>query len=180
MKRMKEIRTGLLLLLGVGSSACAADGTIKLPAAAPMPYPPAGYTHTVSSSHVTLYWNCTQPEPGVQRLEGVAVNAWSAQEVRFLEFELTGVDNRERIVSEARGEARNFLLGTFQSTPFQLDLRTAGGEVRFDLYYQYRFQDRSHREMVAAQLSGRPFLLAQQTNRFMARDVCSETQHRVR
>jgi len=171
---------GLVVLLGVSLSACATDGSLGLPAAEPKPYPPPGYAHRVASSHVELYWNCTQAEPGILRLVGVAVNPWNSQEVRFLEFDFVGVDARERTVSDAQGQARDFLLGTNQSTPFQLDLRTAGSEVRFDLYYKYRFQDRSHREIVAAQVGGRPFLLAQQTNRFLARDVCSETQHLAR
>lgn len=172
------MRAGLLLLLGMGLSACAADGTSVLSAAAPAPYPPPGYAHRVASSHMELYWNCTRPEPGVLELDGVAVNPWSSQEVRFLEFDLVGVDNYDRTVSDAKGEARDFLLRTNQSTPFNLTLRTAGNEVRFDLFYQYRFQENGGRFIAGAPATV-PRLLAQ-TQRFMARDVCSETQHRVR
>jgi len=169
---------GLVVLLGVGLSACATDGTLGLPAPEPKPYPPPGYVHRVASSHVELYWNCTHPEPGILRLEGVAVNPWNSQDIRFLEFDLVGVDARERTAADAQGQARDFLLGTNQSTPFQLDLRTTGAEVRFDLFYQYRFQENGGR-FLAASSAAAPRLLAQ-TQRFMARDVCSETQHRIR
>jgi hypothetical protein len=186
MKWMTGIRMGFLLLLGMGLSACAADGTPLFPAAASTPYPPPGFTHMVESSHVALYWNCSRPEPGALQLAGVAVNPWSDQPVRFLEFTLVGVDTRERTVSEAKAEARDFMLRTHESSPFQLDLRTAGSEARFDLYYQYQFQDRGHSPWVAeaawdgpSVLADQPILLAWTTG-FMVRDACSESQHRVR
>jgi len=171
------MRAGLLLLLGMGLSACAADGTWRPPAASTL-YPPAVFAHRVESSHVALYWNCTRPEPGVLRLEGVAQNPWSSQAVRFLELELVGVDARERTVSEAAAAVPDFLLHTNQISPFRLDVRTVGSEVRFDLFYQYRFQENGGR-FVAGAPGSAPRILAQ-TQRFMARDVCSETQHRVR
>jgi hypothetical protein len=111
-------------------------------------------------------------------VEGVAQNPWASQEVRFLELELVGVDGQERSVSEAATAVPDFLLRTNEISPFHLDLRTAGTEVRFDLFYQYRFQDNGGRFLAGSPV-GVPRLLAQ-THRFMARDVCSETQHRVR
>jgi hypothetical protein len=180
MRRMAGIRTGLLVLLGMGLWGCAAGGTLLFPAMASTPYPPPGYAHRVESSHVALYWNCTQPEPGLLQLAGRAFNPWSDQPVRFLELELVGVDDREHTVSGAKAEAADLQIYTNQSTPFQLDLRTAGTEVRFDLYYQYRFQDRGHNAIVAGPVPGGSFRLAQQTIRSLARDVCSETQHRWR
>ena len=178
MRRMRASRIALLILAAVGLWACAADGTLQLPAAATTPYPPPGYAHQVRSSHVILYWNCTRPEPGVQRVEGLAFNPWTDQPVRFLAFDLVGVDSHERTVSQVEGEARDILLDTNQNTPFRLDLRTSGTEIRFDLFYRYRFQD-TGRSFIAGQAVGVPHLLAQ-TQQFMVRDACSEMQHRAR
>lgn len=178
MKRTMGIRAGFLVVLGMGLSACAADGTPLFTATEPPIYPPAAYSHRVGTDPVVLYWNCARPESGVLRLEGVAQNPHSAQPVRFLELELVGVDGKERTVSHVKGEARDFLLRTNEITPFQLDLRTAGSEARFDLFYQYRFQEGDHLPVVAARLVSTSMLVAQE-KRFMARDVCSETQHRV-
>ena len=182
MKRqwMGGIQVGFVIRLGMGLAACAADGTSLVPPMASTAYPPHEYAHRVESSQVALYWNCAQPEPGLLKLEGLAFNPWSNQPIRFLEFELAGVNDRERTVSEAKADARDLQIFTNQSTPFQLDLRTAGTEVRFDLYYQYRAQDRGHNAIVAGPVPSGSFLVAQQVNRFMARDVCSETQHRWR
>ncbi len=113
------------------------------------------------------------------RLDGVAQSPWAAQPIRFLEFDLVGVDGQDRTVSETKGAARDIEIYTNQTSPFQLDLRQAGSEARFDLYYEYRF----HIEGMEALLAGPPVRvprLIAQANRFLARDVCSETQHRVR
>lgn len=177
MKGMRQIRVGLLILLGIGVVACAADGTLKQ-SAMTAPYPPPGYAHTVSA-HVALYWNCSTPESGRLQVEGVAVNPWSDQPIKLLQFDLVGVDGRDRVVSEAKADARDIQIFTNQSSPFGLDLKTGGSEVRYDLFYQYRFQEGDHGAWMARVSTG-PFLLAQQTNRFMVRDACSETQHRVR
>ena len=166
------------MLLGLTLGACAPEGSARPPAAAPAVYPPAVFAHRVASSHVVLYWNCARPEPGILRLDGVAQNPWSQQEVRFLELTLAGADASDRYVSEAATALPEFLLRTNQISAFQLDLRGTGAEVRFDLFYQYRFQD-GGRSFVAGHLAGAPQMLAQ-TISFMARDVCSETQHRVR
>ena len=171
-------RIGFLLFFGLGLSSCTVEETLRRPAAEPTVYPPPGFSHRVASSHVEFYWNCARSEPGVLRLEGMAVNPWSSQAVRFLEFDLVGVGSRERTVSQVEGEARDFLLGTNQNTPFRLDLRTSGAEIRFDLFYRYRFQDNGG-SFIAGPPVGVPHLLAQ-TQQFMVRDVCSETQHRVR
>ena len=160
-------------LLALALGACAS------PAAQPAPYPPDAYAHRVASSHVVLYWNCHRPDPGILRVEGVAQNPWSSQEVRFLEIELVGVDSRERTVSHAKGAAQDILIHTNQFSPFRMELRPAGSEVRFDLYYEYRFQDVEMEARLARPLVGAPRLLAQ-TQRFLARDACSETQHRAR
>ena len=171
-------RIGFLLFFGLGLSSCTVEGTLRRPAAEPTVYPPAVFAHRVASSHVVLYWNCARPEPGILRLDGVAQNPWSQQEVRFLELILAGADASDRYVSEAATALPEFLLRTNQISAFQLDLRTTGAEVRFDLFYRYRFQD-GGRSFVAGHLAGAPQMLAQSIS-FMARDVCSETQHRVR
>jgi hypothetical protein len=126
---------------------------------------------------VVLYWNCLRPEPGVLRLDGAAHSPYFSA-VRYLEFELVGLDANDRIVSEAKGAARDYVLRTNQVSPFQLDVRTVGSEMRFDLYYQYRSQQ-NLRSLLADPPVGGPQLIAQATNRFLARDVCSETQHRI-
>ena len=154
-------------------------GACALPAARPSPYPPDAYAHRVASSHVVLYWNCHRPGPGILRVEGEAQNPWTSQEVRFLEFELVGVDSRERTVSHAKGAAQDILIHTNQFSPFRMELRPAGSEVRFDLYYEYRFQEGEMQVRLAGPLVGAPRLLAQM-QRFLARDACSETQHRAR
>lgn len=168
-----SLRGILPALLALALGACAS------PAARPAPYPPDTYAHRVASSHVLLYWNCHRPEPGFLRVEGVAQNPWSSQEVRFLEVEIVGVNNQERTVSHAKGAAQDILIRTNQFSPFQMELRPAGSEVRFDLYYEYRFQDVEEQARLAGLLVGAPRVLAQ-TQRFLARDACSETQHRAR
>ena len=174
-----SVRIAVLLVLGLALSACAADGTFKPLAGTSTPYPPSGYAHTVQTSHVVLYWNCARPEDGVLRLEGMAFNPWSDEPVRFLAFALEGVNAEERAVSSAEGEARDVQIPTNQSTPFQLDLRMAGNEARFDLFYEYRFQDRGHGSFITSLDWDGPVLFAQ-TTRFYVRDACSDTQHLVR
>jgi hypothetical protein len=96
-------------------------------------------------------------------------------------------------VTEASAAARDLILGMMGSTPFQLALRPTGREARFDLFYQYQFQepgDSGSASQNAALPSGAPpvrlvsstpFLLAQAPPiRFMVWDVCSETMHRAR
>jgi len=171
---VREMGTGSVLLLAIGLAACAAAGR------EPVAYPPPGLGHRVASPHLELFWHCIRPEPARLRLEGVAVNRWSAQEVRFLEFELVGMDAHEHTVSQATGAAQDFLLRPGQTTPFQLELQPVGSEVRFDLYYQYQAPTRDDDAVISQVVSSRLFLLAQQTNRFLARDACSESQHRAR
>ena len=179
MLRIRVNRAGLLLLLGIGLAACAGDGSLGLPPSAYGPYPPPGMVHRVASAHVELFWNCSRPDSGSVSLEGVAVNPWADQPVRFLEVELVGVGGKERSVSAIKAEAPNILLHTRESTPFKLDLRTTGTEVRFDLYYQYRFQDGGRGFLLAGSPVPGAFEVAQ-LNRFLIRDACNETQHLAR
>lgn len=168
-----NLRTMVPALLALALGACAS------PAERPPLSSPGTYAHRVASSHVVLSWNCVRPEPGVLRVEGVAQNPWSSQEVRFLETELVGVDSQGRTVSHAKGAAQDILIRTNQFSPFQMELRPAGSELRFDLYYESRFQYVEGMARLAGPLMGAPRLLAQ-LQRFLARDACSEAQHRAR
>ncbi len=179
---MNCVAKGARLILGLVVSAalagCAAGGSVTGVARQQTPYPPPGYSHTIQSSHVALYWNCTRPETGVVEIRGVAFNPWSSQPVRFLELELVGVSPDEHTVSEVAAEAPAIQLYTNQSTPFELHLNATGRESRFDLYYRYQFQDRGHGWMAASGAWNGPVLLAQQMQ-FRVLDACSDTQHLV-
>jgi hypothetical protein len=140
------------------------------------PLAPLVFEQRVASSHVELRWTCSEPLPGTLRVEGLAANPWSAQEVRFLEVELVGVNARDQVVVSASAAAADILIHTNQQSPFRVELRPTGAEVRYDLFYQYRY---SEEEMLAALLPTLP-RVAQQLQRFMVRDACSPTQHRAR
>ncbi len=125
-------------------------------------YPQATFAHRVSSPDVDIYWNCTRGESGLLRVNGVAQNT-GGREVQFLELQLEGVDAKGRSVSDAAAKVSDVVLYTNQVSPFELALSPAGSEVRYDLFYRYSIGRR----------------LSKQDIHFMARDVCSETQHRV-
>lgn len=143
--------------------------------------PSATLNHRVSNAQVVLYWNCTRPEPGVVRLDGVVYSPYFS-DVQFMEFELVGLDPQDAVVSHVTGELPDILLRTNQTSPFRLDLRTAGTEARFDLFYRYKSQGNLRSEgsfpvLLASTLWPEARLLAQATSQFMVRDACSETQH---
>ena len=164
----------LLLVVAMGVTACAAVDT------AGTGVPPDAFLHRTANSEVVLLWNCLQPASGVLRVEGVARNPWQSQPIRYLEVQVVGLDAQGRQTAEAAGKVRNIQLFTNQESPFQLDLRTAGAEVRFDLYYQYLFDA----EWDSALLAGPPMVgprrYAQSTRTNMVRDACSPTQHLAR
>jgi hypothetical protein len=145
-------------------------------------HPSATLNHRVSTAEVVLYWNCTRPEPGAVRLDGVVYSPYFS-DVRFMEFDLVGLDAQDAVVSHVTGDLPDIQIRTNQTSPFRLDLRTAGTEARFDLFYRYRSQgnlrsEESRPVLVAADLGPEARLLAQATTRqFMVRDACSETQH---
>jgi hypothetical protein len=142
--------------------------------------PPEAYTHRVTTSEVVLLWNCSEPEPGLLRVAGIAQNPWQAQPIGYLEFTLLGVDAQDRTTAETAGAARDLQIYTNTSSSFQLELKPAGTEVRFDLYYHYRFHEEFHMgALVAGPPMAGPRLLAQ-TQTFLVRDVCGATQHRTR
>ena len=164
-----------IAVLALTVAGCASPGTGQ-----PSIYPPDVFAHRVATSEIVLYWNCSRPDAGILRVDGVAQSPWAAQPIRFLEFDLVGVNDRERTVSDVKGAAEDIQIFTNQLSPFHLELRPAGSEVRFDLYYEYRY---NLNEEMYALLAGPPVpvsWLSAMTNRQLARDICSETQHRVR
>ena len=174
-----RIHFALIAALALNVAGCASPGTGQQSGGRPSVYPPDVFSHRVGTSEIVLYWNCSRPDPGVLRVDGVAQSPWAAQPIRFLEFDLVGVNDRDRTVSDAKGAAQDIQIFTNQISPFQLDLRLAGSEARFDLYYEYQFTT----EEMEALLAGPPVpvtWLSAMTNRYMARDICSEAQHRVR
>ena len=182
MKRERwNARPVLALLLGVTLSACAANGHDVAPMLGQTQWPPTEYRHTVSTTALRQYWNCTRPGADMMRLDGLAANLWNSQPVRFMEWSLAGVDKDGRTVSSATVEAKVVQLNTNQYTTYQIDLRTTGTEAQFNLYYAYQFWDSGRDAPFAASLDwDGPVLLAQQNARFFVLDACSDTQHLAR
>jgi hypothetical protein len=171
----------LVLLLGVMLSACAKNGYEAAPMLGNIQWPPTEYRHTVSTTALRQYWNCTRPGADVMRLDGLAANIWNNQPVRFMEWSLAGVDKDGRTVSSATVKAKVIQLYTNQYTTYQVDLRTTGTETQFDLYYTYQFRDSGRDAVPLASLDwDGPVLLAQQNVRFFVLDACSDTQHLAR
>ena len=163
----------LLVVVAMGVTSCTAVDTAGTGA------PPDAFTHRAANAEVVLLWNCLQPASGVLRVEGVARNPWHAQPIRYLELQVVGVDAQGRQTAEGAGKAQDIQLFTNQQSFFQVNLRTAGAEVRFDLYYQYLF----NHEYDTALLAGPPMVgprLYAQTTTNMVRDACSPTQHLAR
>ena len=166
------------LLITILAMALAACASLETQQGQPPIYPPAAFSHRVGTSQVLLYWNCARPEPGVLRLDGVVHSAY-ASEVRYPEFALVGLDANNRVVSEAKGGTRDYVLRTNQVSPFQIDLRTAGSEVRFDLFHQYQSLENRHSSLLAGTPVGGRSFMAPAGVRYLVRDVCSETQHLI-
>ncbi len=170
----------VLVAVGVlGLVGCAAGTGVGLPVPHGTAESAAPYAHRASTSDVVLYWNCIGPGPELLRLEGIAQNPWPDKPIVSLRFELAGVDAKGHEVSEARAEARDSQLSANRSTPFGLDLRTSGREVRFDLFFQYYLTPNE----LDARLAGAPVPLPRlraDTTRNLIRDVCGEAQHLAR
>ena len=179
-RESRSQRRALLLGLTLALSACAGPQVDSARMLGQVAWPPTEYRHTVETTAIRQYWNCLRPTAGVLRLEGIAANLWNAQPVKFLEWTLAGVDQDGRTISSATVESQAIQLFTNQFTTFQMDLRTAGSETRFDLYYRYQFRDSGRDSWVAGLDRDGPVLLAQQNVQFHVRDACSETQHLVR
>jgi hypothetical protein len=186
---------GLLVCLGLSLGACAPTQPWSGPEGTFSPYPPRGFTHTASTSAMELFWTCTRPVPDTLVLQGLAFNPWSASAVRWLELALVGENVRGATVSETSGEPQDYLLGSMRSTPFQLELKLAGSEVRFNLFYRYQFVEpgegggggeppskswRPGGGLPVQRVASGPILLAQANNYWMVWDACSEYLHRMR
>jgi hypothetical protein len=166
-------RAVLLGVVAIGLTACTAVDTPGQGAALET------FAHRTATSDLVLFWNCRERSGGVLRVEGVAQNPWQAQPIRFLELQLVGVDAQGREIAAATGKARDIQIFTGQQSPFQLELRLAGTEVRVDLYYQYLFNE----EFKAALLAGPPMAGPRQyaqTRTALVRDACSPTAHLAR
>jgi len=170
------LRPVLISVVAATLLGCAALGAPQGSGAQPSPYPPSVYSHRAGTSEVVLYWDCSRPASGLLRVGGIAHSPYFS-DVRALEFDLVGVNEHDRIVSETSGAARDFTLGLNQLSPFELELRLAGTEVRFDLFYRYR--SRENLRTVASGPPRIPRRFAQATIQFLVRDACSETQHRI-
>ena len=176
----RNILGAFLVLVGIVMSGCVAGGPPTAAMLGNVPWPPPEYKHTISTGAIRQYWSCTRPEPNVVRLNGVAANVWSSQPVRYLVWELVGVNADGRTLTSAQVKSAAVELTTNTYTTFEIDLRTAGGEARFDLHYEYQFQDRGHNTMFAALDWDGPVLMAQATQRFYVLDACSDSQHLAR
>ena len=169
--KILSLAAGILLLAGCAGMESGGGG-----GSAPVPYPPPGMDHRAGNSHLELFWRCARPEPGVLRLDGLVANYNNAQPIRFFEAELVGVDAGGRTRSTGRGEARDQSISTAQMSPFDISLKDGGDEVRFDLYYNYQFQESDH--IIAS--AGPGFPLFAYFQRSLVRDVCNPAQHRMR
>ena len=117
-----------LAILVVALAAC---GTAK-----PMPDFNT-FQHRVTDGTVALYWNCSRPASGVVRVEGAANNPYTPAPLQDLEFRLYGVTAQGSNVSRARASAQDFLIEMNAPSTFTIDLKTQGGEDRYDLFYSY-------------------------------------------
>lgn len=167
-RRLPKPHCWSLVVASLLLTACSTVGSFRVPASGPGNYPPLVFTHRVATPDVEVYWNCTHPEQGTLDMDGLVHN-FGGREVRFVELNLVGVGPRGNTVSETTTSLPDIVLHLNQTSPFDLRLRTAGSETRFDLYYQYRLGFGS----------GFP-AFPDETHRFYARDVYSEAQHRVR
>jgi hypothetical protein len=174
-----------IALLAGSVAACAPLAGQQQTGAAPPPAAaPTVFSHRVSTTQVVLYWNCTRPESGQLRMEGLAYDPYFP-DVRDLQFKLVGVDSSDRVVSETWGVPRHYDLGLSRTSPFQLTLRSTGTEVRFDLSYGYLIERAPQSGdvrpwLVAGPSVGvGPYLLAELMYRFTVRDACSGAQHQV-
>jgi hypothetical protein len=155
---------GWLAVLCMGLAACAGAGAGGSATLGSAPYPPAVYEHRVATNDVEIYWNCTRPDGGTARMEGVVRNSKGGV-VGFMELELAAVDTQDREVGGSKQALEPVLLRANQLAPFTLQVGAGRDTARLDLYYSYS-RDATQGE-------------AQQA-RFEARDVCSPTQHLVR
>jgi hypothetical protein len=159
---MKERMVAAVVALSAGSLSFVLGGCVSAPPAKTI-YPQAVYAHRVSTPHVDVYWNCTQPRADTVRLEGVVQNTRGV--VKFMELEAAGAGPSGGSGSSARTALPDIVLHPRQISPFSVEIRRVG-EERIDLFYVYHLDTAQEGE------DPRP--------RYMARDVCSPTAHSVR
>ena len=150
----------------------------------PIDYPPLEFAHRVASPAVEFFWNCNQSGDMLQ-FTGVAFNQWFSGEVQYLNMTLVGVDEKNREVSQGIAK-ETFQVFTLRYANFDIPLKRAGNEVRYDLYYQYQYRNPGDRDTGGDRhVQGRPdapillasngpVMLAQvPPTGFLARDVCA-------
>ena len=126
-----------LALAAAGCGAC--SGAVPLQATPDY----SRFSHSWTTPKVTLYWDCTEAESGAVRIDGVGVNLWEPIPPEFLDLRLFGLDVQGRVLSRTQGSAQGAELIKNFPTPFRLELREQGGEVRVDLAYRYQYRDDS-------------------------------------
>ena len=119
----------LVFVLCLG--ALTACGMVK-----PMP-PLDSFGHRITDGTLALYFNCSQPTAGAVRVDGWANNPYLPGPIKGLGFILYGVNAQNRSVSQAKADAQSYLIQTNEPSQFTIDLKTVGGEVRYDLVYEY-------------------------------------------
>jgi hypothetical protein len=127
----------LLVLAAAGCAACSG----AVPRQAIPDY--SRFSHSWTTPQVTLYWDCTEVEPGSLRIDGVGVNLWEPVPPRFLELSLYGVDAYGRVTSGTQAMAQGVELFMNFPAAFHLELNEQGGAVRVDLAYRYQYRDDS-------------------------------------
>jgi len=120
-----------VLLFALCVAALAGCGLAK-----PMP-PLDSFSHRISDGTAALYWNCSRPSTGLVRVEGWANNPDYPQPITDLEFILYGVNAQGGTVSQVKASAQAYQIQTNEPASFSIDLKTVGGEIRYDLVYQY-------------------------------------------
>ncbi len=188
MRSTRFRRLALGLLLGVSLAGCVWHPDSQAGDVALTAYPPAGAAHRVASPAIELFWSCSRPDTNTVRVEGWAINRWYTMEVRDLRLELVGVGADS---GNSSAQAVAAMLSPMRSAPFLLDITAAGSETRFDLYYEYRFQepgdDTFDTSRAPASLSpgilvaaSQPWLIVQVPSRFLVWNVCDESLHRIK
>jgi hypothetical protein len=134
MKRVARGSSGMALLLLLPALLTACGG---MKTASSMDVNFSSYAHQVTDGKVALYWNCSKPEPGVVRVQGVANNPYMMSPIQDLEFRLYGVSAQGYTMARARADAKDYWIQPNSPSPFTINIQTQGVAVRFDLGYSY-------------------------------------------
>lgn len=155
---VRRLHTLLLVLCAGTVTAC---GLAK-----PMP-PLESFSHRIADGTVALYWNCSRPAAGAVRVDGWANNPYGPGPITDLGLTLYGVNAQGSSVSQAKANVQLYQIQTNEPSAFTIDFRTVGGEVRYDLVYEYSGggDGGGRRGMLGAGAAER--------KQNMARDVCA-------